>query len=49
MVCPTLFLGDEEVTLFNHDANLFPPIGECKPKEIPPWENLIKRPKQQTY
>jgi len=25
------------------------PKGECKPKEYPPWENLIKRPKQQTY
>ncbi|KAK4131249.1 hypothetical protein BT67DRAFT_388699 [Trichocladium antarcticum] len=23
--------------------------GECKPKEYPAWENLIRRPKQPTY
>ena len=28
------------------DAILTLHVGECKPKEYPPWEHLIKRPKQ---
>jgi hypothetical protein len=34
---------------YNQDATLTSNPGECKPKEYPPWENLIKRPKQPTY
>ncbi|KAK4107145.1 hypothetical protein N656DRAFT_558914 [Canariomyces notabilis] len=30
-------------------ATLTSYVGECKPKEYPPWENLIKRSNKQAY
>jgi hypothetical protein len=46
-LCGT-FCARSQVISREPETNILPP-GECKPKEYPPWENLIKRPKQPTY